>query len=648
MDRLALTLRLRPLSAGLDLPDKVPGRSSAVRALAPWHSNVPVPLRGGRRLISGIVLAAAVMSSPLSGHAATWADPAKTLRVAIEVDVTGFDPAATQDVYSYAIEGRIFDALYVWDYLARPYRLVPSVAAGMPEISPDGRTWRIRVKPGIYFASDPAFGGKRRELTAYDFVYSWKRVVDPRVHSPTVDLLEGKLVGLDAATAKAHASGRFDYDTEIEGLKALDRYTLQLTLIEPDYTLLPYLVFPPLRAVAREVVEKYGDASGRVMDHPVGTGPYRIKDWRHGQKVVLEANPDYREDFFPEAPSNADAATKALAATMKGKRLPQIGIIDIAIIEESSPRLLAFDRGESDLLDVRYDLALKVVDEAGRLRPSYASRGVRLERATELSLAYSFFNMDDPVVGGYSPEKIALRRAICSAYNTDEEIRIIRQGQGTLATQPIPPDVAGHVPGLKPQTPHDPALARALLDRFGYKDRDGDGYRELPDGRPLVLQIASTPDQTSRLFDELWQRSLQTVGIKVEFFKQKWPDLFKAAHAGKLQFWELGMTGGIADYYMQQFYGPSAGAANLARFRNSDFDSLFRQSRHVADPEERTNVYAKMTDLVAAYNPWCPLAFRISNTVIAPWVSGYKKNVYYFIHPWHYLDIDVSQQKVRK
>lgn len=155
----------------------------------------------------------------------------------------------------------IFDALYVWDYIARPYRLVPSVAAGMPEISPDGRTWRIRVKPGIYFASDPAFGGKRRELTAHDFVYSWKRVVDPRVHSPTADLVEGKLVGLDAAIAKARTSGRFDYDTEIEGLKALDRYTLQLTLVEPDYTLLPYLVFPPLRAVAREVVEKYGDAS---------------------------------------------------------------------------------------------------------------------------------------------------------------------------------------------------------------------------------------------------------------------------------------------------------------------------------------------------------------------------------------------------
>src|SRR5512146_997968 len=180
----------------------------------------------GSRLISGIAIATAVTCVPVLGHTATWADPAKTLRVVMEVDVTGFDPAATQDLYSGTIEARIFDALYVWDYLARPYRPVPSVAAAMPEVSADGRTWTIRIKPGIYFAADPAFGGKRRELTARAFVYSWERLVDPRVHSPWVDLLERKLVGLDAAIAKARAVGRFDYDAEVEGLKALDRYTL--------------------------------------------------------------------------------------------------------------------------------------------------------------------------------------------------------------------------------------------------------------------------------------------------------------------------------------------------------------------------------------------------------------------------------------
>jgi ABC-type transport system substrate-binding protein len=396
--------------------------------------------------------------------------------------------------------------------------------------------------------------------------------------------------------------------------------------------------------VAREVIEKYGDTAARAMEHPVGSGPYRIKEWRRGQKIVLEANLDFREQYFPDAPRDASPEIRALAASMRGKRMPQIGIVEVSIVEESNPRMLAFDRGESDLLDVRYDLASKVVDEAGKVRPEYGERGVRLERVTELTVTYSYFNMDDPVFGGYTPEKIALRRAVCTAFNIDDEIRIIRQGQGRPANQPIPPDIEGHVASLK-SLPHDAALARALLDKFGYKDRDGDGYRELPDGHPLALTISTTPDQTARQFDELWQRSLQAVGIKVEFVKQKWPDLFKAAQAGQLQFWELGVTSSVADYFMQQYYGPSAGAANLSRFRNAEFDALFRQSRRTADAKERMRLYARMSEVLAAYNPWCPKAFRIGNSLVAPWVGGYRKHPYYFIHPWQYLDIDVARQR---
>ena len=297
--------------------------------------------------IPKLILAVMVASIAPQGLAADWADPAKVLKVAFPIDVSGLDPAGTQEAYASVIEARIFDALYVWDYLARPYRFVPSVATDMPEISADGRVWTIRIRPAIYFADDPAFGGKKRELTAADFVYAWKRSVDPRVRSPNSDLLEGKIVGLDAAAAKAKATGRFDYDAEIQGLRAVDRYMLRIELIQPDYTFLELLDSAALRAVAREVIEKYADASGRAMNHPVGTGPYRLKEWQVGHRIVLEANPGYREQRFPPAPANADAAIKAVADSMKGKRLPQIGRIEIAIVEETNPRLLMFTRGSS-------------------------------------------------------------------------------------------------------------------------------------------------------------------------------------------------------------------------------------------------------------------------------------------------------------
>jgi oligopeptide transport system substrate-binding protein len=594
------------------------------------------------------LLAIIVASVAPKGFAADWADPAKVLKVAFPTDVSGLDPAGTQETYASVVEARIFDALYVWDYHARPYRFVPSIASGMPEISADGRIWTIHIRRGIYFADDPAFEGKKRELTAADFVYAWKRVVDPRVRSPNSDLLEHKLVGLDAAVAKAKSSGRFNYDAEIQGVHATDRYTLRVELVQPDYTFLELLDSPSLRAVAREAIDKYADESGRAMHHPVGSGPYRLKEWQPARRIILEANPGYREERFPAAPTNVDAATKAVADSMKGKRRPQIGRIEISIIEETNPRLLMFNAGELDMLDVPGDVAPKMIDGRGNLLPEFAARGFRLERATELGVTFAYFNMDDPVVGGYSPDKIALRRAICSAYNLPDEIRVIRNGQALPATQPIPPDVEGHVPGYKGLSPYDPSAARALLDKFGYRDRDGDGLRELPDGRPLVIHQLSLVGAVYRQFDDLWQRSMREVGIRMDFHVQTFPEAFKAAHAGQLQFSGFGWNGDIADDFMRLFYGPNAGAGNLSRFRNAEYDALYDKSRRTADTAERNRLYETMTKIISVQAPWCTNVYRISNTVVAPQIRGYRKNVHYFLTPWDYLDIDTAQQRTRR
>jgi ABC-type transport system substrate-binding protein len=596
------------------------------------------------RVRSAVIPLLAVIAASIAPQsiAADWADPAKVLRIAFPIDVSGLDPAGTQETYASLAEQRIFDALYVWDYLARPYRFVPSIATGMPEISADGRVWTIRIRPGIYFTDDPAFGGKKRELTAADFVYEWKRVVDPRVRSPNSDLLEHKIVGLDAAAAKAKTSGRFDYDAEIQGLRAVDRYTLRLELIEPDYTFLEILDSASLRAVAREVIEKYADASGRAMHNPVGTGPYRLKEWTPGHRIILEANPGYRDERFPPAPANADAAIKAVADSMKGKRVPQIGRIEIAIIEETNPRLLMFNGGQLDMLDVPGDVAPKLIDAKGNLLSEFAARGIRLERATELSVTFAYFNMEDPVVGGYTPEKIALRRAVCSAYNLPDEIRVIRNGQALPATQPLPPDIEGHVVGYKGLSPYDPATARALLDKFGYRDRDGDGFRELPDGRPLTIHQMSYVGAVYRQYDELWQRSLREVGIRMEFQIQTFPEGFKAAHAGLLQFSSFGWNGDISDDFMRLFYGPYAGAGNLSRFKSPEYDALYEKSRRTANTAERNKLYEAMTKIVSAQAPWCTNVFRISSTVVAPQIRGYRKNVHYFLTPWQYLDIDTT------
>ncbi len=588
-------------------------------------------------------LAACVTGMLLAATPAVAADMTKTLRTAYIAPETGFDPAASSDIYSDSVQRAIFDTLYAFEYLARPYRRVAHTAAAMPEVTDEGKTWTMRVKPGIYFADDAAFKGKKRELTAADYVYSWKRLIDPRVRSPFAWYLQDKIVGADTVIDAAKKSGRFDYDATIEGLQAIDRYTLRLKLKEPDYIMSGYMTQSPMAAVAREVIEAYGDASGWAMANPVGTGPYKLLSWRRGAQIVLEANSNYRDEAFPDS---ADPADREIVARMRGKKLPIIGRIEIAITEESNPRLLGFNSGALDYVNVPSDLSDHVLDATGKLKPEYAARGVVLARITQPALLYAYFNMEDPVVGGYTKEKIALRRAIAIGFNSPALIRVVYQGQAIPATQPIPPNLPGHDESWNVGVAYDPAAANALLDKFGYGERDSEGYRKLPDGKPLAITMASATSARDREFDEVWQKSMKAIGIRLDFLKQKWPDLIQMGKHGKLQMWRVGwLTAyGEGDAFAQLLYGKNIEQTNYARFALPEYDELYRASRRIPDGPERNKIYRRMSELVAAYSPWWLGVYPIENTLLQPWVRGYKKHAYWE-HPWKYLDIDVSTKR---
>jgi ABC-type transport system substrate-binding protein len=589
----------------------------------------------GRCAAIAVALAAFAVAAPA-------ADLDKTLRVSFPVAETGFDPQAAGDAYSNYVNRVIFDPLYVYDYLARPYKIIPNTATALPEISADGKSWSIKVRPGIYFADDPVFKGRKRELTAADYVYAWKRVLDPKMRSISNQVFDGKIVGADAVVAAAKATGKFDYDAAIEGLQASDRYTIRLKINFPSYDLLSDLTTAATAAVAREVVEAYGDASGWAMANPVGTGPYRLKDWRRGQRIVLEANPGFRDVFYPDS---SDPADRAYVASMRGKKLPAIKHIEIAISEESNPRLLAFQNRELDFLAVPVDLIWNVLDPGDKLKPEFKRQGIVLARGVQPAISYTYFNMEDPVVGGYATAKIALRRAISMAYNTDEEIRVVRQGQGEPATQPVPPNVTGYNPKLNGHVKYDPAGAKALLDKFGYVDHDGDGWRDLPDGKPLTLTIASPPSAVDRQFDELWKKSMDAVGLRIEFVKQKWPDLLKMGRAGQLQMWSLGNISSTTEAFgfFDLLYGPRAGVTNLARFNLPEFNQLYDQARQLPDSPQRTRLFERMSGLVTAYAPWKLDAYRYETVLIYPWVLGYKYSAF-DQYPWKYLDLDVARR----
>jgi ABC-type transport system substrate-binding protein len=445
-----------------------------------------------------------------------------------------------------------------------------------------------------------------------------------------------------ACWRRQRESGRLDYDAPIEGLQSIDRYTLQLKLNFADTELLSNLTIPASAAVAREVVEAYGDASTWVMANPVGTGPYRLKEWRRGHRVVLEANPGFRDVRYPES---SDPADEAIMAKLRGKRIPLIGRIEIAIIEEGAPRLLAFERREIDYVTVVNVLAWSVLDPPANLKPYLAEQGIRLVRGIRPSFSYTYFNMEDPIVGGYTPDKIALRRAISMGYNTPEEIKVIAQGQAALANQMVPPTVSGHNDTLPTRANYDPAGARALLDRFGYKDRDNDGYRELPDGRPLILKLSSSPLPVNRQIDELWLRSMNAIGVRIEFNKQRNQDLMKAARLGQLQMYQSFATTTTPEgfSFFGLLYGGHAGLSNLARFKQADYDRLYEQARGVPPGPEREALMHKMG---ISRTPMRPGSSRHSRTRTCSYIRGMVGYKYNGFHPysWPHFDIDIGKR----
>jgi ABC-type transport system substrate-binding protein len=586
----------------------------------------------------GALLAAAIALAPVAAPPLLAADPAKVLRIEFYVAETGFDPVKVQDYYSQTVCEAIFEPLMTYDYLARPAKLVPRAAEAMPVISDQARTYVFKIRKGIYFAPDPVFKGKPRELTAADYAYTIKRFRDPANKSPYESFLGG-VVGLDEVKKDAERTGKFDYDRKVEGLQVLDRYTLRVKLKETDYNFAHILALPNTGAVAREAIEAYAEDTNA---HPVGTGPYLLTEWKRSNKIVLEANPSFR-GFSWHFESSSDPADKERIAAMEGKTMPQIGRVEISIIEEQQAAWLAFQNGELDILHLREQFA-PVALPNGQVNADLAARGVTLNRTTDPDINYTYINTSDPDFGGFAKEKIALRRAIFMAFDNDEYIRVIRKGQAIIESYPIPPGVIGNDPTYRSIVPYDPPLANKLLDYFGYK-RDADGYRTWPNGKPLVWRYSSTPASRDRELDELWQKSLERIGIRLQIDKNRFPEELKQERACQL----LSRTASwIADYpdgddFMQLFYGPNSGENNNACFRLAEWDRIYLKTKTMPDSSERSRLYRQLWRMVEVNGVMKMHDTRYRNMLLQPQVVGYKKHPI-LLAEFMYFDIDSSRR----
>jgi peptide/nickel transport system substrate-binding protein len=599
-----------------------------------------------RRAFVQRALAGGAVTAPWWPARAQPSAAAKVLRYAFPTSETGFDPAQISDLYSRTVTPHIFEALYAYDPLARPVKVRPCTAAAMPEVSDDFRVWTVRLVPGIVFADDPAFKGQRRELVAADYVYSFKRLFDPALKSPSYSTIKDEgILGLEELRQQSIAAKQpFDYDRAVEGLRALDRYTLQFRLAESRPRFINALAAGDIfGAMAREVVEAYGE---RIAEHPVGTGPFRLARWRRSSLIVLERNPNFRDQFYAAEPAADDAAGQAIAARLRGRRLPMIDRVEISIIDEAQPRWLAFLNDQHDLLQVVPLEFAEMAVPGGKLAPNLAKRDIGMQRQVNPDTTLTVYNMEDPVVGGYTPQKVALRRALNLAYDVEREITVVRHGQAVPAQSCVPPHTFGYDPRYRSENSlFDLARAKALLDLYGYVDRNGDGWREQPDGSPLAIELSSPPDQVYRLLTEVRKKSLDALGVRLTVRIGNWAEQLKAARAGNFMVWTVGSSASTPDGQgaLERDYGPASGAANLARFRLAAFDRLYERMKGLPDGPERQALFTEANNLLIAYAPYKVHVHRIVTDLWQPWLVGYRRPLFWQDF-WQYVDVDMTHR----
>ncbi len=543
--------------------------------------------------------------------------------------IAGFDPINASDMYSSNEMGKVYEALFEFHPLKRPYELMPNLAAEMPTVAADGLTYTVKIKKGVFFHESPAFKGQKRELKAADFVYSIKRLADPKLMAKGWWVLDDKLVGLNEWRAKYAQAEVVNYDDAIEGLKAVDDYTLQFKLKAPFPQFLYALAMPYTFVVPHEAVEFHGK---EFLNYPVGTGAFTLPKFEQTNRLTYLKNPNFREKFYPAEGEESDVASGLLADA--GKKLPLVDKIVVDIIVESQPKWLAFQKAKNDLLELPKENMQQALIGAKELNDDFKSKGIRLHADPMLDVTYISFNNQDPIFKDHKK----VRQAMSLAYDREQANKLFYVNTAVEAQGPIPPGIAGYRKEFKnPFAKFDLAMAKKLLKEAGF-----------PDGKGLPVLTVETRNETmARQLMEHFADNMKAIGITVKVNQNTWPELVNKVTTKRNQMYTMawGADYPDAENFLGLLYCPNQSpGSNGANYCNPEFDKLYKQAVVLQDSPERTALYEKLNEMAA---------------VEVPWIFGYHRTRYYLAQAWlknfkymefnhtqfQYLNVDLEVKK---
>jgi oligopeptide transport system substrate-binding protein len=547
------------------------------------------------------------------------------------------DPVKQFDQASSELIQNLYDTVLQYSYLKRPYQLETGLLETMPLRSADKLTYTFTLRKGVKFHDDECFeGGKGRELNSDDVIYTFKRFADANTNLLSYTILKGAIVGLNEfREATKKAGEKTDYSKlDISGIKKIDDHSFSMKVTRVNPLALYPLAMSQLSIVPHEAVKFYGND---FEHHPVGTGPYIMKDnQRRGEMIMIK-----NQDYWATYPTEGEAADRAKGLLADaGKKLPMIDEIRLPLVEEAQPAILSFQRGDLDVVGIDKDNFgnfMAITDGKVSLLPKWENK-IKFTAIPGLSMECFKFNMKDPVVGGYTKEKIALRQALAHAINTANYIELMMNGRAMRLNSIVPHPIAGSEWTMPAEYyEYNVEEAKKKLQEAGYPKGEG-----LPE---IVFEYRASTTQTRQQW-EFVRNELANVGIKARANFQTFSAWLQKTEQGNFQ---ISGAGWMADYpdaenFYQLLYGPNTPPGpNDGSYKNAEYDELYEQMRFMENTPERFAKMQRMNEIIKAQVPSLLLYNAMRVGLITPWVKNLKRNIMYH-PPLKYLDIDLKRK----
>lgn len=510
------------------------------------------------------------------------------INVALSSPIPTIDPAIAYDAVSLEVIGQVYETLYEYEYLVRPYTLKPLLAEKLPVISKNGLTYTIQIKKDISYHPHPSLK-KDRKVTAKDFINQLKRVAYPGTKSNGWWLFEGKIKGIDEF--RKNCSGK-SYEcllqNEISGVKALDDNTIEIELNFPYPQFIYALALPFSSPIPEELIKEF---KNDFTQNIIGTGPFIFKEWNKNLNVKLVKNPHYNNSTFPQKGDRISYEKEMLSDA--GKNLPFIDEVEFHIIKEAQTRWLNFLAEKIDFIVLSKDHFSIALNNEGKLKKEFLEKGIGLQVSPTLTYWWLSFNMKDPLLG----KNLNLRKAIAHAVNIDKYIELYTNNIALKANSIYPPGIEGYSPSSELPYSYNLNKAKEFLTKAGFPNGKG---------LPTLKYDVRGNSTVDRQMGEFIQAELSRIGIQIEVITNTFPRFLEKADQGQLQFWQ---DGWILDYPDAENVLQLLISKNVAPGPNSTFfqdkyvDNLYARLPSFS-PEERKKALKEVENIVHTELPW--------------------------------------------